>query len=299
MKEIKGVCPVIAMPFTKDGEVDLCSFEKLVKHLASTGVHGLTLFGIASEFHKLEDTERLALAKSFISTLKETETFSMLSVTDHSLEVAVKRAKEYEKLGADCLMVLPPFFLNPSTLAIKEHIMAILEAVKIPVLVQYAPNETNALIPPEDMIAIYDKYPHAKFKIESNPPVEYIKELLRQRPTMTIFVGYAGLYMLDVMDIGGQGVMPGCSFAEVYKKIYDLYQTDKEVAKVQHKKLLTYIAKWMTDCEYIIQAEKSILYKRGIIDTDYSRRPTRKLTNEDDLFIDNFINEFKGYLVKE
>ena len=31
--EIKGICPIIATPFTEDGEVDYQSLDKLVRHL--------------------------------------------------------------------------------------------------------------------------------------------------------------------------------------------------------------------------------------------------------------------------
>ncbi|WP_232055274.1 hypothetical protein [Vibrio taketomensis] len=44
-------------------------------------------------------------------------------------------------------MLLPPFFLKPTTEQIVHHICAVLDAVTIPVLVQYAPGETGLDIP--------------------------------------------------------------------------------------------------------------------------------------------------------
>ncbi len=111
--QICGVNPIAAMPFTSQGEPDYASVDRLLGHLADTGIQGLTLFGIASEFPKLEDSERLRLADQFISTLSGSGIFRALSVTDHSTEVAVKRARDYQKRGADALMLLPPFFLQP------------------------------------------------------------------------------------------------------------------------------------------------------------------------------------------
>lgn len=296
MKNICGVCPVIAMPFTEAGEVDYQGFERLVGHLANTGVNGLTLFGIASEFHKLTDAEKYALAERFTRQLKETPVFSMLSVTDHSLEVAVQRAKSYEALGADCLMVLPPFFLSPTQESIKAHVTAVAAAVHIPVLIQYAPNETNIGIPVEEWTAIYDQCPRVMFKIEANPPIDYIHQLLAARKTATVFVGYAGLYMLEVLAIGGQGVMPGCSFAEIYQRIYALYQTDRSAAALLHQRLFCYISEWMTDCEYIIQVEKTILYQRGLISADYCRQPGKVLSAHDRQRITQFLDEFAADL---
>ncbi|MDF1894472.1 dihydrodipicolinate synthase family protein [Rahnella sp. Lac-M11] len=291
--DICGVNPIAALPFTAQGEPDYTSFSRLLEHLAATGIQGLTLFGIASEFPKLDDSERLLLADCFLSDLKGSGIFRAMSVTDHSTEVAVKRARDYQKRGADALMLLPPFFLQPDADAISHHIFSVLEAVDIPVMVQYAPGETGLAITPEQLSEVAARYPHAVFKIECNPPVDYTREFLKRAPQASVLNGYAGLYMLEMLAAGGKGVMPGCSFSEVYVQIYRLWQAEKQhEAQELHGKLLPWIRRWMTHCEYIIQVEKTILHKRGIIATDYCRHPGWTLTAEDHQMIDTFITTF-------
>lgn len=291
--QICGVNPIAALPFTAQGEPDYASVDRLLGHLADTGIQGLTLFGIASEFPKLEDSERLHLADQFISTLSGSGIFRALSVTDHSTEVAVKRARDYQKRGADALMLLPPFFLQPDNAAISHHIFSVLEAVEIPVMVQYAPGETGLSITPEKLSEVARRYPHAVFKIECNPPVDYTREFLQRAPQASVLNGYAGLYMPEMLSAGGKGVMPGCSFSEIYVQIYRLWQAgEHDQARALHARLLPWIRRWMTHCEYIIQVEKTILYKRGIIATDYCRHPGWTLTAEDHQSIDTFISTF-------
>ncbi|MFS7251673.1 dihydrodipicolinate synthase family protein [Rahnella rivi] len=291
--QICGVNPIAALPFTAQGEPDYASVDRLLGHLADTGIQGLTLFGIASEFPKLEDSERLRLADQFISTLSGSGIFRALSVTDHSTEVAVKRAQDYQKRGADALMLLPPFFLQPDNAAISHHIFSVLEAVEIPVMVQYAPGETGLSITPEKLSEVARRYPHAVFKIECNPPVDYTREFLQRAPQASVLNGYAGLYMPEMLSAGGKGVMPGCSFSEIYVQIYRLWQAgEHDQARALHARLLPWIRRWMTHCEYIIQVEKTILHKRGIIATDYCRHPGWTLTAEDHQSIDTFISTF-------
>ena len=291
--QICGVNPIAALPFTAQGEPDYASVDRLLGHLADTGIQGLTLFGIASEFPKLEDSERLRLADQFISTLSGSGIFRALSVTDHSTEVAVKRARDYQKRGADALMLLPPFFLQPDNAAISHHIFSVLEAVEIPVMVQYAPGETGLSITPEKLSEVARRYPHAVFKIECNPPVDYTREFLQRAPQASVLNGYAGLYMPEMLSAGGKGVMPGCSFSEIYVQIYRLWQAgEHDQARALHARLLPWIRRWMTHCEYIIQVEKTILHKRGIIATDYCRHPGWTLTAEDHQSIDTYISTF-------
>lgn len=293
-QNIIGVNPITAMPFTDSGEIDEASLIRLLEHLADSGAQGTTLFGIASEFPKLDDHERDRLAQIFVTTLAGSPLYRAMSVTDHSTELAVKRARRYASLGADALMLLPPFFLQPGPQAIQEHIFAVLEAVDIPVMVQYAPGETGLAITPEQLAAVAARYPHAVFKIECNPPVDYTREFLAKAPQASVLNGYAGLYMLQMLEAGGKGVMPGCSFTEVYVRIYRHWlQGEQQQAEVLHTALLPYIQRWMSHCEYIIQAEKTILMRRGIIASDYCRRPGWALTAEDSLLIDKFIADFQ------
>lgn len=291
--QITGVNPIAAMPFTAQGDVDIASFMTMLEHLVNTGVQGATLFGIASEFPKLEDREREQLAQIFVSTLAGSPLYRAISITEHSTEVAVKRARHYAALGADALMLLPPFFLQPSPEAIQAHIFAVLEAVDIPVMVQYAPGETNLPMTPEQLAAVATRYPHAVFKIECNPPVDYTRKFLARAPQASVLNGYAGLYMLQMLAAGGKGVMPGCSFSEIYVRIYRHWLADEqEQARALHQTLLPYIQRWMSHCEYIIQVEKTILQRRGIIVSDYCRQPGWQLTAEDHALVDQFINYF-------
>jgi 2-keto-3-deoxy-L-arabinonate dehydratase len=287
----------MAPPFTTEGEIEWHEFHQLIRHLVNTGIEGLTMFGLASEFHKLNDFEREDLAKAFVSELKDTGVRSVLSVTDHCTELAKKRAKGYEQLGADALMLLPPFFLNPSIDTIREHLQAVLESVSIRVFVQYAPTETKVEIDVTELADLQRSFPKVVFKIESNPPMECIRSLLEEQPKATIMNGYAGLYMIDVLNAGGKGVMPGCSYSEVYVEIYNLYQKGLIHESAQlHKKLLKYISKWMSSIEYLIKVEKTILQLRGLITTNYCRKPSYPLNNDDIRFIDEFVSEFQYYL---
>lgn len=293
-QDINGVNPIIAMPFTHRGELDETSFIRLLEHLAATGAQGTTLFGIASEFPKLNDYERDRLAQIYVNTLSGGTQYLAMSVTDHSTEQAVWRARRYAALGVDALMLLPPFFLQPSPQAIQEHIEAVLEAVDIPVMVQYAPGETGLSVTPQALAEVANRYPHAVFKIECNPPVDYTREFLDAAPGACVLNGYAGLYMPEMLAAGGKGVMPGCSFTEVYVRIYRDWQAGNIVqANALHQSLLPWIRRWMGHCEYIIQAEKTILQRRGIIAHDFCRRPGWSLSQDDHQHIEHFIHQFQ------
>ena len=113
-KQISGIVPIIAATFTNSGSLDEDSFQSLIRHLLKTGASALTLFGLATEFYKLADNERARMQTLLLAETRQSESVAgIISITDHSWEVACQRARDAEAQGADGLMLLPPYFLGP------------------------------------------------------------------------------------------------------------------------------------------------------------------------------------------
>ena len=294
MTEIKGICPIIAAPFTENGAVDYESLDKLVRHLIAGGCHAVTLFGIAGEYYKLSDEEREKMARVTIKAAKETGGKTIISVTDHSTEVAAERARFFEKLGADCLMLLPPFFLKPGAKYLYEHMKSIASAVNIPIMAQYAPEQTGVAIQPETFCKLEKECPNMiYYKIECKPAGPYVTSLMNLTGgTMKIFVGNAGFQLIECMDRGAVGAMPGCSMYDVYLDIYNSYVSgNREKAIELHNRLLPMLNHIRQNVEQIISFEKKILCRRGIIKSDYCRKPSYDTDEYFDRLFDGFYNE--------
>ena len=298
-KQISGIVPIVAATFTNSGSLDEDSFQSLIRHLLNTGASALTLFGLATEFYKLTDNDRAQMQTLLLAETCQSESVAgIISITDHSWEVASQRARDAEAQGADALMLLPPYFLGPSEDAILEHLKRVIGSVKIPVILQYAPVQTGVRIPPEVFLKLRDALPNADFiKVESQPPGRYISQLLeRSQGRLKSLVGYAGVQMPDVLARGAVGIQPGCSFTEIYVELWRLWQTDKTAFLVLHNKLLPYISYWMQGVELIVKVEKVILKRRGIIASDYCRSPAYTLDEREQIQIEQFMTHFAEWL---
>ena len=298
-KNIAGIIPIVAAPFTKSGALDEDSFRSLVRHLLSTGANALTLFGLATEFYKLTDLDRARMQTLLLTeTSRSKNVAGIVSITDHSWEVAIQRAQAAESQGADALMLLPPYFLGPSEDAILEHLRRVIGSIKIPVIVQYAPVQTGVRIAPEVFLKLRDSLPNADFvKVETQPPGRYVTQLVeRSNGRLKALVGYAGVQMPDVLKRGASGIQPGCSFTEIYVELFRLWDTDKIGFQQLHERLLPYINYWMQGVELIIKVEKSILERRSIIASDHCRSPFYALDGTELETVDQFLNEFKDML---
>ena len=272
----KGIYPIIAATFDENGAVDYESFANLIKTLIEGGCEGATLFGIAGEYYKLSNEEKEKLAVLTVETCHKYGGKAVISVTEHATEVAKEQAKHFEELGADCLMLLPPFFLKPNATAVYEHIKAVASAVEIPVMPQYAPEQTGVAISPEIFIKLSEECPNIQYyKIECKPVGAYLSKMHKQCDRLGIFIGNAGYQLIEGFKRGATGAMPGSSMFDVYLDIYNsFFSGDIERAVKVHSALLPMLNHIRQNVEQIIYFEKKILKLRGIIKCDYCRKPS-------------------------
>lgn len=277
MTELKGMCPIIATPFTDQGAVDYDSMENLIKTMIQGGCHAVTLFGIAGEFYKLTEDEMKKMVRLTVDTCRKYGGTSIISVTQHATQVAADNARMYQDMGADNLMLLPPYFLKPGQAALYQHMKVVAQAVDIPIMAQYAPEQTGVTIPPQAYADLFQECPNIKYyKIECKPAGAYITSLLKLTENkVKIFIGNAAYQFIEGFDRGGVGAMPGCSMFDIYLKMYDEYMAgDRDAAAKTHSELILPILNHIRqNVEMIIAYEKTILKKRGIIASDFCRAP--------------------------
>ena len=296
---ITGVCPVLETPFTDDGAVDEAGFLAIIDHLLSCGVRSLMFPGFASEFHKLSDTERTRLTELLLRRTRGSGVRVVISVPDHATRHAIAHARHAVELGADAVNILPPHFLGPSRAAVREHVSRLLETIApTPAILQYAPAQTGTALDAPSIAELARAHPNlGQVKVESAPPGALIAALMEQDPPLTALVGYAGLQLPDALRRGAVGVQPGCSFAELYLRVWSSWSAGEEEAAVAlHTRMLPYLSYWMQGVELIVAAEKLITQRRGIIASAHCRAPAHVLDAGEVRMVDRFLGEFSGML---
>lgn len=271
----RGVCPILTTPFHDDGEIDYDSLRQLVRGLIDMRVSAITMFGIASEYYKLTAYEMAQMVEVVVEEAASKIPI-IVSVTAHATEVAVKEARAWQEAGADLLMLLPPFFLKPGADAFSYHVTQVCSAVNLPVIVQYAPEQTGVAIDAEVFMGLWRKHPDVGFKIENKPPGRLLSTLVqRSEGRIPVYVGNAGFQLLEGLKRGAIGVMPGASMADLYVRIVEDFEAgDLEAATAIHNRLLSVLNVIRQSVEQIIKSEKLISVRRGLIASAYCRKPS-------------------------
>lgn len=297
---VRGVSPVLEVPFTVTGDIDPDGFRRVVRYVLGTGVSSVMFPGFASEFYKLAEHERRILTEVLLAeTGPRPDVAAIIAVQDHATRLAVARARDAIDAGADLINLLPPHLLSPPRRALVDHVRAVLDAVApTPVVLQYAPTETGTSLDSPTVAAIAAAHPNLRLvKVESSPPGRLIAELAALDPPLSAVEGYAGVQLPDAIRRGAVGTQPGCSFTEIYQEIWRRFsEGDHAGGDDLHRRLLPYISYWMLDTELIVAAEKHISFRRGLIGSDLCRAPAHELDAEERRMIDRFLIEFQDLL---
>ena len=272
MNEISGVLPVLAVPFNRDGSLDLDSIPKLVEHCISNKANGVVIFGLASELYKLNDSERIQILEKVISSVNSR--VPVIVGTEHSGTLAaVARSIEAEKLGASALMLYPPTFIKPDEANVLSYFKAVGSAVKIPIIIQDAPAWTGVPLPVSLLSRIIKEQPNVCYiKLES-PPIGDKAKILKSEG-FKIIAGYGAIHLMEDLTAGIDGFMPGCSLPGIFVEINDLFKSGNvEKARTLYQIVLQLLTFQLTSLDTFIEIQKLLLKHLQIFSTSYCREP--------------------------
>jgi len=110
MGKLKGIFPVVLTPFKReDQSIDYNILDKHVDFLLESGAHGLCTNGSTSEFPMLSDEEAFNVGKRIINQLNG-KVPVIFGASAPSTRKTIEFAKMGEELGANALLMLPPYY---------------------------------------------------------------------------------------------------------------------------------------------------------------------------------------------
>lgn len=132
-------------PFREDGSVDLDAVQKVAKHLVDNGNDGIVVSGTTGESPTTtgaEDGETLAAVKDAVGHRAKIVAGVGTNDTRHSVELA----RQAEKVGADGLLLVTPYYNKPSQAGVLHHFQQVVGATDVPVMLYDVPGRTGTRI---------------------------------------------------------------------------------------------------------------------------------------------------------
>jgi len=240
-KSFRGTFTVMITPFDSTGAIDLAATASFVDWQIASGIHGLVPLGSTGEFLSLTDSERSAVARTVIDTAAGRVPVLIGTGAESTTDV-IRYSREAEAMGADGVMIIPPFYSTPTEDELFEHYRRIGEALSIPIMIYNNPATANVDLTPR-IVERLSHIDNVRYIKESTMDVTRIRDILEFcGDRMTVFGGIMGFESFLAGAEGwvavGSNVMPR-EMADIFTLCSD--HKDIEGARAIYKQVLPLI----------------------------------------------------------
>jgi 5-dehydro-4-deoxyglucarate dehydratase len=141
--------------FDASGEFDQNTCTRRLDWLAARGAAALFMAGGAGEFFSLTPSEYAALIKAAVSTCGGK--LPVIAAAGYGTRTAIAYAEEAERLGADGLLLLPPYLVEGTQEGLGAHIAAVCRATSLAVIVY---NRANCRLTVDTLAHLAEECPN-------------------------------------------------------------------------------------------------------------------------------------------
>ncbi len=266
MFRVDGIVPIIPTPFTQLGGIDLAALGSLLEFAVNARVCGVCLPAYASEFYKLLEAERRELVCEAIRILDGR--LPVVAQVNHVYATyAAETARELEDAGASAISVAVPRIFPLPESDLLRYFDRILEAIAIPLIIQDF-NPGGPTVSLEWVSSLHRQHEHFRYlKLEEPLMAGRVRAIAdRTHGEVGVIDGWGGTFMLELMDAGICGVMPGLAVADILRVVWELGRAgNKDAAYELFHCALPQIAYGLQSLEFFHHAEKALLVARGVL----------------------------------
>lgn len=205
LRELRGSIVALVTPFTAENKIDQRALKRLVEFQIANGTDAISPCGTTGEAPTLSESEYEAVIGTVVETANQRVPV-IAGAGSNDTAKAIKLSKLAEKLGADGILSVGPYYNKPTQEGFYQHFKAIADAVHIPVLLYNVPGRTGANIETNTVLALAQIENIFGMK-EASASLPQMMELLRAKPED--FRVYSGddAFTLAVIACGGDGVV--------------------------------------------------------------------------------------------
>jgi len=154
-RRLKGIIPVQYCPYTKNNELDVEGLKRNTQFLvdfAKSGNKDVVIMtnGSTTEFYANSIEEQRRVIKTAVDTV-DGKVPVVAGVSQTGTEDTIEMAKYAEEVGADCAMVVLPYYHTPTKEGMYRYYKEVANAVNIGIMIYNNPDVSGALIPPDLM----------------------------------------------------------------------------------------------------------------------------------------------------
>ena len=269
----------MATAFHDDGSVDLDGTARIAAHLVDHGHDGVVVSGTTGESPTTTVSEDGDILRAVVDAVGDRAAVVAgvgTNATAHSVELA----RQAEKLGADGLLLVTPYYNKPGQAGVLHHFRTVAESTGVPVMLYDVPGRTGTQIALETYAAAKEW-----------DTVVAVKDAVGDfaRGVRIMELGYELYSGDDAANLGwlahgAHGVVSVVGHAagdQIAGMIRSFHAGDHDAALATYTQLLPATEAIMNVPNYGATTAKACLQLLGVLDNRNVRGPLVPLTDEE------------------
>jgi 4-hydroxy-tetrahydrodipicolinate synthase len=201
--DFKGSYSVLVTPFTEGGKsVDVDALKAFLDWQIEVGVPGVIMLGTTGEFLTLTDDERRLVVDTTVKHV-DNRIDVLVGTMNAYTPNAVRYSREAQELGADGLMILPPYYYTPTHDEVFNYYKAICEAVQLPIMIYNNPFTSNVDLPATLIARIAKSFEQIQYIKEASTDVARVRDVIEASDGLVRV--FAGERVVDSYLLGAIG----------------------------------------------------------------------------------------------
>lgn len=226
-EKIQGIITAMVTPMHEDESLNLPELRRQVNRQVEAGVNGVFVLGTNGEGYILDHEEKLRVVEAAVEACgHRVPVYAGTGCVSTRETVAL--SQEAERLGADVLSVVCPYFAAASEQELYTHFKAVAEAVSIPVLLYNIPARTGVNLS-VSVVKRLAEIPNIVGIKDSSGNFDQILQFIEKTPEDFIVLSGNDSLVLWTLQAGGKGGICGIAnlFPQHMVSIYRLWCEQK------------------------------------------------------------------------
>ena len=172
---LRGSITALVTPFDANGGLDEKAFRAFVEWQIAEGTHGLVPVGTTGESPTLSHDEHRRVVAACVEVAAGRVPVVAGAGSNNTVE-AISLAQHAEKVGADAVLVVTPYYNKPNQRGLYQHYAAIAQATSLPIVIYNIPGRSIIDMTPETMGKLVGEFKNIIGVKDATGKVERVSE---------------------------------------------------------------------------------------------------------------------------
>ena len=204
--KLRGTGVALITPFTKSGDVDYNSLEKLIEHCIKGGVEYLVSLGTTGESVTLSAEEKLDVL-NFTVEKGAKRVPVVAGFGGNNTQYLLKEIESYHFKGVDAVLSVSPAYNKPTQEGIFQHYKAVAAASPVPVLLYNVPGRTSSNMKAETTLRLANEVENIIGIKEASGDFAQCMQIVKNKPKDFMVISGDDNITLGLAAYGFDGVI--------------------------------------------------------------------------------------------